>query len=408
MNIDPLFGKNAAAQNGTGTGASSKVLQVINSLDVGGAQLMMAPYLEDLGRTAYASTVLSLLKPGIVAQRVEAAGASVHSLEAAGPSSLLPAYALRLPDIMRRVDPDLIHGWMYHGNITASVAALVGRRRTPVIWGIHHSVDDIGNEKFRNRLVIRLLAKLSSTTAAITYCSRVAADQHEQLGFDPDRRVVIPNGMDSENFTIRPDLRHRLRDLIGAGPGRFVAGNIARFHPMKDQVSLVRAIARVAAAGVDVQCVFIGADHEKGGVVGAARKLGIADRITILGVRDDVAELLPGLDVCVQSSAWGEAFSLSLGEAMACGVPSVATDVGDTALLLGREGVLVPPREPDALAHAILRIARLNPAERAALGLRARQRVVNNFSLSRYVARHRDLYAQVLADDRRRKAGDGT
>jgi glycosyltransferase involved in cell wall biosynthesis len=274
-----------------------------------------------------------------------------------------------------------------------------------VIWGIHHSLHDIGNEKLRNRLLIRLLARLSSTTAAIIYCSRVAADQHERLGFDPARRVVIPNGFDTAAFNIRPELRHRLRDLIGAGPDRFVVGNIARFHPMKDQVSLVRAIARLAAEGVDVQGVFIGDGHENGIVAGAAREIGIADRITILGVRDDVAELLPGLDVFAQTSAWGEAFPLSLGEAMACGVPSVATDVGDTALLLGEEGLLIRPRDPEALAQSILQIASLDAGERAALGLRARQRVVDNFSLRRYVDRHLELYATILSRSRPHPAG---
>ena len=199
-----------------------KVLHTITSLNVGGAQLMLTPYLEDLGRTEYASTVLSLLAPGVVARRVEATGTPVLGLGGSR-SSLLPAYALRLPGILRRVDPDLIHGWMYHGNFAASVAVLLGRRRTPVIWGIHHSLDNIGNEKRRNRLLIRLLARLSSTPAAITYCSRVAADQHERLGFDPARRVVIPNGMDSEAFTIRPDLRHRLRD--SSAPGRIVSSS---------------------------------------------------------------------------------------------------------------------------------------------------------------------------------------
>ena len=139
--------------------------------------------------------------------------------------------------------------------------------------------------------------------------------------------------------------------------------------------------------------------------LGAARKMGIADRITILGVRDDVAELLPGLDACAQSSAWGEAFSLSLGEAMACGIPSVATDVGDTALLLGKEGFLVRPRDPDALALSILQIFALNAEERAALGLRSRQRVVDNFSLGHYVDRHLELYAEILAGGRRHQMG---
>ena len=269
-----------------------------------------------------------------------------------------------------------------------------------MIWSIHHSLDDIRNEKLKTQLVIRGLARMSSRTAAISYCSRISADQHEAIGFDPSRRAVIPNGIDVEGFTIRPALRGKLRSLLGVGPERFVIGNVARCHPMKDQVNLVRAVGHLAGQGLDVQAVFIGHGHENGVVENAARELGISDRITILGVRGDVVDLLPGMDAFAQSSAWGEAFPLSLGEAMACGVPSVATDVGDTAWLLGREGSVVPPRDSEALASALRDIYHTGSDARAALGERARQRVVENFSLRLYVERHMDLYERALGHGR--------
>jgi glycosyltransferase involved in cell wall biosynthesis len=376
-----------------------RVLHAITGLNVGGAEYMLARFLARLDRHAYASSVLSMLKPGPVAPKIEATGAAVTSLGMSG-STLMPRHVLRLSSLVKATAPDLLHGWMYHGNVAASLAVLVGRRRTPVIWSIHHSLDDIRNEKLKTRLVIRGLAKLSSHTAAISYCSRISADQHEAIGFDPARRAVIPNGIDVEGFTIRPALRGKLRALLGVGPERFVVGNVARCHPMKDQVNLVRAIGLLAGQGLDVHGVFIGHGHENGAVEGAARELGITDRITILGVRGDVVDLLPGMDAFAQSSAWGEAFPLSLGEAMACGVPSVATDVGDTAWLLGREGHVVPPRNSEALASALGAIYQMNSDARAALGERARQRVVENFSLRLYVDRHVDLYERALAHRR--------
>ena len=376
--------------------APTKVLHTITSLNVGGAQIMLARYLEQLDRTAYPSTVLSMLTPGELADAVAATGTPVVSL---GMKGSIPSarHVLRLGRIMRGTDHDLIHGWMYHGDVAAIAGAMLGRRRAPVIWSIHHSLNDISDEKLASRLVIRLLAKLSSSAAVICYCSRVAAAQHESIGFNPARRIVIPNGIDHEAFAIRPEFRRRLRDMIGIGEECFLVGNVARFHPMKDHLNLVRAVARLVADGVDLHAVFIGQGHENGVVANAARELGITDHITILGGRSDVAELLPGLDVFVQSSAWGEAFPLSLGEAMACGIPCVATDVGDTGWLLGDAGILVTARQAEALASGILKIARLDAEERAALGRRARQRLVENFSLGLYIARHRDLYAEVLA-----------
>ena len=380
------------------------VLHTITGLNVGGAEFMLARFLGGLDLSVYPSTVLSLLPPGKVAPRVEQAGARVLTLDMvmARPR---PSDIVRLVRSVRKAAPDLIHGWMYHGNLAASLGAMLSLSFPPVIWSIHHTVDDIANEKPMMRRTISLLARLSSRTVAISYCSKIAADQHEKLGFDSRRRAVIPNGIDCNAFAPLPGRGTALRAMIGLPPERLVIGNVARFHPMKDQVSLVNAIGKLVSDGFDVQGVFLGEGHEDGPVRQTARELGIDERITTPGVRDDVAELLPGFDVVVQSSAWGEAFSLSLGEAMACGVPAVSTDVGDSGWMIGTTGVVVPPRDAAALAAGIAKILTLQPEERRALGQRARERVIENFSLPIYVQRHLDLYHRSF---RRRPLLQGT
>ncbi|WP_143019476.1 glycosyltransferase [Mesorhizobium qingshengii] len=373
----------------------TSVLHTITGLNVGGAEIMLARFLGKLDQDRFSSSVLSLLSPGPLAAQVEHTKSKVISLDMA--ERPRPGDVVRLTRSISRAAPDLLHGWMYHGNVAAMLGSVLGLNFSPVIWSIHHTIRDLADEKPLTRQLIRLSACLSSRTSAISYCSRVAAADHERLGFDPRRRVVIPNGTDCDQFSPSADAGAKLRHLFGLPPGRLIIGHVARFHPMKDQVSLVRAIGRLLALGHDVQGVFIGDGHTDGPVRLAARELGIDDRITTPGIRGDIADLMPGFDVYALCSAWGEAFSLAAGEAMASGVPAVVTEVGDSGWLVGDSGVVVPPGDSDALAAGLIRLVKLEPADRRALGQQARRRVMENFSLPLYVGRHLELYDAALA-----------
>jgi glycosyltransferase involved in cell wall biosynthesis len=250
-----------------------------------------------------------------------------------------------------------------------------------------------------------MLARMSSRTAAISYCSRISADQHESLGFDPERRVVIPNGVDCDEFRPRVEARARLTATFGIPAGRLIIGNVARAHPMKNHEGFVRTLARLHKDGYDVHGLIIGAGHEEGAARQAARALGIDDRLSTPGPRSDVAEFLSGLDLFLLSSAWGEAFPLSVAEAMASGVPVVVTDVGDCGWLVGRGELVARPKDPEAQAATVRRILDLSPSDRKSLGMAGRERVAENFSIKRYTERHVQLYETALAgSDRRRSA----
>ena len=375
----------------------ARILHTITGLNMGGAEIMLARFLEQLDPRAFSSTVLSLLTPGVLHPRVTRSSTEVLSINMA--RGLRPLDVVRLASCVRQAAvPDLLHGWMYHGNMAAMAGSILARRFRPVIWSIHHSVTKLSDESISTQRVIRLSARLSRRTSAISYCSRVSADDHERLGFDPERRVVIPNGTDCAIYKPVPEAGARLRNLLGLPPERIIVGHVGRFHPMKDQVGLVHALRQVVAMGYDIQGILIGEGHVEGPVRMAARELGMDERITTLGVRTDLTEILPGLDLYVLPSAWGEAFSLATGEAMACGVPAVVTDVGDAAWLVGSTGVLVKPGVPDALAAGLRALLTMDADSRRELGARARRRIVEEFSLSLYVRRHLDLYERVLAE----------
>jgi glycosyltransferase involved in cell wall biosynthesis len=372
-----------------------KVLNSITGLNIGGAEVMLARFAKSLQPTVYAPQVLSLMAPGVIADLLTVDGIPIRSLDLRQSHVTMRALP-QLRKIAFQTNADLLHGWMYHGNLAASLAAFLDRRQ-PVVWSIHHSVDDISAEKRFTRWIIRLLAKLSRNVAAISYCSRVSAEQHEALGFDPSKRVIIPNGIDCDIF--RPDMaaRQKMHLRFGIPECRIVIGNVARAHPMKDHESFVRTLAALRDTGLDVHGLIIGAGHENGRAKQVARELDIADRLSMPGPLGDIPEFLPGLDAFMLSSAWGEAFPLSAAEAMACGVPVVVTNVGDCGWLVGDPDLITTPRDPVGQAMSLRRIFALQPNDRQQLGLTGRRRIIENFSLRKYTEDHLKIYEAALA-----------
>lgn len=355
---------------------------------------MLARFAKGLPANGYLPSVLSLMTPGPVAKNPALAAVDIQTI--AMPQTRPRLNSLwRLSKSVRRSDPALIHGWMYHGNVAASVGALMHRRQ-PVIWSIHHSVANAAAEKPMTQRLIGLGARLSQWTAAISYCSKVSANQHEALGFASSKTHVIPNGIDCSEFRPVEGARERLHQLFGIPLERAIVGNVARAHPMKNHAGFARTLAILMNRGYDVHGLIIGDGHESGAARQTARELGIDDRLTTSDARSDINALLPGMDAFLLSSAWGEAFPLSVAEAMACGVPVLATDVGDCAWLVGDREMISEPNNAEAQAEVLARLLSLSAGERQQLGMTGRKRVIENFSLASYIARHLTLYELAL------------
>ena len=372
--------------------AGVSMVHVITGVTMGGAEMMLFRLLARCDRSRFSPTVLSLLAPGAVGERISALGVPLLTLGMRQEQPLSRAM-LRLVPIARSLRPSLLQGWMYHGNLAASACALLAGR-LPVIWNVRHSLHDLRCENRLTRGFIRVGAALSSSTRAIIYNSRLSASQHEALGYEPERTVVIPNGFDCRLFRPRPEMAQRLRREAGIDPGRVVIGMVARCHPQKDPFTLIKATALLARRGINVHVLIIGTDFDAGNapVVRAIAEAGLAGRISLLGERHDIPDLVAGLDIAVLPSAWGEGFPNVLGEAMACGVPCVTTDIGDSAWIVGRTGIVVPPRDPEAMADALERVVALGPDERRQLGAAARARVIEHFEVDDIVGRYEALY----------------
>ena len=219
---------------------------------------------------------------------------------------------------------------------------------------------------------------------------------HVALGYDADKFVIIPNGFDLAEFKPDPASRRDLRTELGLDAETPLIGMSARYDPQKDHVGFVAAAAGLSAKHPGVHFVLWGDGIEPRNqtLSDAIARAGMEKKFHLLGRRADVARITTGLDIASLSSAYGEAFPNVIGEAMACGVPCVGTDVGDTASIIGETGRTVAARDPGALANAWSELISLGTEGRTALGAAARLRAETCFSIAAMVARYEALYRQ--------------
>lgn len=394
------FSFGAASEDAVPPGEALKVLHVITALNFGGAETMLAKLLEQENASgiAVASSVLSIMPPGRMGERIRNTGVPLATTGVNGPASIARGLA-RIWTWARQTRPDLVVGWMYHGQLAATLAAAMCRPNAPFIWNVRHSVDDLRQEKKSTQLVLRLAARLSKRPSAIIYNSHAAAVQYRKIGYCPEREIVIPNGFDCELFQPNATARPRLLQTFGIDGRALVVGMVARSHPMKDPATLVRAVLDARQAGTDIHLLIAGTDmHRPTPEVAQLVAQLPADRVTLSDHRADTKHLLPGLDVLALPSAWGEGFPNVVGEAMASGVPCVVTDVGDSGFVVGDTGLVVPPRNPIALSQALQHVAALGPEGRARLGWAARDRILDHFSLHGVTRQYHRLFEAVRED----------
>ncbi len=376
-----------------------KVMYIISDLSIGGAEMTLYKLLAETNRERFAPVVISLMDRGALRERIEALGIAVHTvrMKAGRPT---PAGLWRLIRLLRRLKPDLILGWMYHSCLAAELAKIFARARTPVLWSIHYSVSSLASEKRLTAAVIKLCGLLSRLPAKIIYVSRAGQVQHQPLGYLVEHSCVIPNGVDVEEFRPSAAARLSVRIDLGIPEDTFLIGITGRYHPMKDHSNFLRAAALILKAHPDTHFLLIGrgVDPANQSLCNSISKLRLGGRTHLLGERQDMSRLAAALDIFSLSS-YGESCPNVIGEAMACGVPCVVTDVGDAVWMVGETGKVIPPRDASALAAAWEEMIELEPQRRVALGLLARARVIENFPIQSVMARYEDLYEAALTDE---------
>lgn len=378
-----------------------RILHVITGLSTGGAETVLCRLLAGLDRQRFACAVLSLTDRGTRGVEIGAMGVplQVTAMGAAGRSENRGRPNLvHTLKFVRGFDPDLIQGWMYHGNLAAwALRFLTSRRRPRLVWNVRCSVDDLQDWKRSTRRMIMLGARLSPYTDRIIYNAGVSARQHADLGYTRDRAVVIHNGFDTALFRPDENARRQLRTELGLSSQAVLIGLVARYHEQKDHPNFLAAAAALCRylPGVHFVLAGSGVDSRNRTLMRLAAAHGLTRQVHLLGEQLDVARIQAALDIAALTSAYSEGLPNTIGEAMSCAVPCVVTDVGNVGMLVGNTGKVVPPRDPRALARAWRDLLDMEAPVRRELGQAARRRVITRFSLPAMVARYEALYARL-------------
>lgn len=371
------------------------MMHIIGDLHAGGAETMLVRLLSGMDTERLETVVITMRDGGSLQTKIESLGIPVCCIRLSGLSTMLTGL-WRLRAFLIKYQPQIIQGWMYHGSLMASVAGLLTLNNTPVLWNIRHSLHDVSKKKILTSIIIRVGAWMSFMPMKIIYNSIVSSSQHHAIGYSRQKTIHLPNGFNTSQFQPSTKARCTLRHQLKLDDDVPIIGLVARYHPIKDFHNFVEAAASLSKTyhGVHFVLVGRGVDAQNRELVQQISHHHLDDRFHLLGEVTDTAEITAGFDIATSCSR-GEAFSNTIGEAMACGIPCVVTNVGDSALIVADTGVVVPPRDAVKLAIGWESILKLDLHARRKLGAKARERILEKYSLADIVKQYEELYAEL-------------
>ncbi|TBV08270.1 glycosyltransferase [Phytopseudomonas dryadis] len=358
-----------------------KILLVITGLGMGGAESQVTNLASALVTKGHEVTLAYILKPALVLPRSE----QVKVIWLGGTKSVLgmtKAY-INLAKLLRQSTPDVVHSHMFHANILSRLACLVSK--TPRLMCTAHSNNEGGKLRM---LAYRLTDGLADE---FTNVSQGAVDYFERVKAAPvGRMLVTHNGIDTQRFSFNPVARQQLRAELGIQNSKVLIA-IGRFHEAKDYPNLLNAFSILSNNQPDSHLLIVGDGELRPKIEQQIKSLDLQARVSLLGIRKDVPELLSAADVFVLSSAW-EGFGLVVAEAMAAERVVIATDSGGVAEVLGDNGFLVAPRNSAVLAESMRKAVDLSEGAASEYGKKSRQYILEKFSLDRVVERWLAIY----------------
>ena len=373
------------------------VLHLINGLDTGGAERMLVKLVTRSNGPSFRHIVVSMTGAGTWGSTLQEHRVELHTLEM--PRSRPSARGLlRLVALIARDNPDIVQTWLYHADLMGLVAGKLARADR-VVWNIRCSNVDLRDYRRATRWIVAASARLSRFASAIVVNSIRGKEVHLSLGYSPPRWQLIPNGFDADQPPPDREQQAALRAELGLVPRQPTLGLFARFDPMKDHQTFLQAAIVIAQEIPTARFLLAGRGVEpsNGQLTAAIAEARLGPHVRLLGERRDIPLLLSIIDVACLSSRYGEGFPNILGEAMVCGVPCVATDVGDSRAIVADAGRIVAPGNPLGFAAACLEILRLTEVERERLSELARQRMKQHYSLDAVVAQYEGFYRALVA-----------
>jgi glycosyltransferase involved in cell wall biosynthesis len=388
----------SAPTRSDGPAAPIRVAHLITSLDQNGAQFALARLTRSLAGPQFEHSVISIAPIKQGASVTFSEGVSISSLNMS-PRRPNPIALIRLIARLRAYRPHIFQTWLYHADALGCLAKPMVD--TQLIWNIRCSdmASDYGTPA--KRLLLGFLKSASRVPELVVANSQQGISHHKSAGYRSPNWAHVPNGFDLEEFQPNNEERIAARATLGLDPKDLAVGIAARFHEMKDYPTFLRAAGLTATMLDRARFVVFGDGHQQETEVlkNLSHELGIGDKMIWAGHWRAMPSAYNSLDLLVMSSRYGEGFPNSVGEAMACGVPVVVTDVGDAATLVADIDRVVVPGNPEALAASMQAVLSLPADTRIALGENDRARIASQYSDAAVAARYSEIYRGLAAPD---------
>lgn len=365
-----------------------RIVHIITGLGSGGAENMLYKLLKYSDKSKYYHEVISLMDEGIIGKRIRDEGVKIHSLNVSKANivkSILNA---------RRIckDFDIINTWLYHADMFGFVIAKLVLKKK-LIWNIRHSNLDKNANKSRTLMIVKINSLLSKKLDCITFNSIKALETHLTAGFKNKNTIVIPNGFELNKFSFNEDNRNTLRRAFNLDENCKALITVGRWDVQKDYFTLFKALSEIKNTHTNFKMIMVGTnlDECNEDLCDLTIKYDLRDKLMLLGRRNDIPEILSAAD-CYISSSLGESFSNSIGEAMACALPCIVTDVGDSKQIVGETNYVVNAKDFKGLAEAIGRFLEKSESPR---NFNSRNRIVENFDIKKVVKDYERNYQDI-------------
>lgn len=373
-----------------------KVLHIITGLNNGGAEGVL--YRLVTHDKSNEHIVISLLDEGKYGPLLKEVGVKTYYLRLSrGNVSLSPL--IKLKNIIKKEDPQVIQTWMSHADLLGGlIAKSLGYNN--IIWNIRHSklTYRVSNIK-TNTVILTCMALSKIIPKKVICCSEKTFQDYAGHGYPKKKMTVISNGYEFDKFNVDPDSRKKIRTELGINEDTNLLGMIARYDPNKNHDGLLRALNLLKSSNNNFKVILVGRDlnNKNEELKDKIKKLGLKDYIFLLDQRTDIPAIMNALDINILSSISGEGFPNVLAEAMACGTLCVATDIGDSSIIIDDYGWVVEADNDELLANTILEALELKKKSTEWMMMKAlaRKHITDNFSISLMIKKYNKVWTSI-------------
>lgn len=377
---------------------NTKIVFLIRDLDCGGAERQLVTLVKGIDRNKFDITVIYFYEGDVLVKELENNGVKLICLKKQGRWDVIN-FLGRLVSYLKEINPDILHGYMGEANLLA-ILIKPFLPFTRIIWGIRCSKINTDHYDWLSYLLSKIDTFLFQFADLIIINSHAGKKYLLSCGFSDKKMVVVPNGIDTNRFQPDQEAGIKVRSEWGISNQTILIGLVGRLDPQKDHPNFLKAAALLCQQYDNLQFICVGSGTNSSYITDIyqlTEDLGISKQVIWAGRRTDMCAVHNAIDIAISASP-SEGFSNTIGEAMACSVSCVVTDVGDSAWIVGDTGVVVPPDNSEALAAGIRELIELNSDDKKVWQEKARKKIVDCFSVDNLVNTTMSYCLQTLDD----------